>query len=78
MPGLGPISEIGPGGRHAGRIVGLIPALETVGGIGAGLVAYNALRGHNDMPEGAIVGTHQGRVVKTVPVKTEPGEEEPA
>jgi hypothetical protein len=29
------------------------------------------------MPEGAIVGTHQGRVVKTVPVKTVPEEEEP-
>jgi hypothetical protein len=77
MPGLGPIANIGPGGIHAGRVVGLIPALEAVGGIGAGLVAYNAIRGHNDMPEGAIVGTHQGRVVKSVPVKTVPEEEQP-
>jgi hypothetical protein len=59
-----PIQEIGPGGRHAGRVVGLIPALEIVGRYApAGLVAYDALRGHNDQPEGHILGSSGGRLV---------------
>jgi len=65
-----PIQEIGVGGRHAGRVVGLIPALEHAAQFGPSYwaVGMHALKGFNDMPEGHILGSSGGRpVVRHVP-----------
>jgi len=65
-----PIQELSPGGRHAGRVVGLIPALEHAAQFGPSYwaVGVHALRGANDMPEGHIMGSIGGRVaIRHVP-----------
>ena len=69
--GIGPISEIGPGGAYGGRIVGLIPALKFFGdvagpGVALGLLArHKKLKEYNDAEGERIVGTDpKGRVIK--------------
>ena len=68
--GIGPMAEIGPGGAHAGRVVGLIPALHFIGDVGA--PAVTALQGarkrakdFNDAETFRIAGVRGGRPVRT-------------
>jgi hypothetical protein len=73
-----PIQEIGVSGRHAGRVVGLIPALEHAAQFGPSYwaVGAHALRGFNDMPEGHILGSSGGRlVVRHIPGPADLGSE---
>lgn len=70
--GIGPMAEIGPGGAHAGRVVGLIPALHFLGDVGApavsGVLAARKYRkDFNDGPTFGIEGVRGGRPVKTGP-----------
>jgi len=72
--GIGPIAEIGYGGRHAGRVVGLRAALGKVGawspaGIAIGQFAagMHGAKDFNDEPGQNIVGVRNGKVVKTTP-----------
>jgi hypothetical protein len=67
MAGLGPVEEIGPGGAHAGRVVGLVPALETWGGYSPAAAvlagfARRKVRDFNDDEAPAIVGSTRGKV----------------
>jgi hypothetical protein len=56
--GIGSASNIGPGGAHAGKIVGLRAGIKHGPEIayGAGAV-YDALRNHDDSPVPPIVGS---------------------
>jgi hypothetical protein len=72
--GIGPIAEIGPGGAHAGRVVGLIPALKFLGDIGGPATAAYLLhrRGQKDFNDEAspeIVGASRGRVATAGPTQ---------
>lgn len=69
--GIGPISEIGPGGAYGGKIVGLIPAMKFFGdvagpGIALGLLARRKkLKEYNDAEGERIAGVDaQGRPIK--------------
>lgn len=68
--GIGPISEIGPGGAHAGRIVGMVPALKFAGDVAGPLAAaYMGMRKrvkeYNDTEGFKIEGVSRGRPVLT-------------
>jgi len=75
MSGIGPIAEIGYGGRHAGRVVGLRAALGkgadwAPAGIAVGQFAHemhSPAKDFNDEPGQNIVGVRNGKVVKTTP-----------
>jgi hypothetical protein len=69
--GIGPIENIGPGGKYGGQIVGLVPALKFFGdiagpGIAMGLLARRQrIKEYNDRPGQRIVGTAPGgQVIK--------------
>jgi hypothetical protein len=72
MAGLGPVGELGPGGAHAGRVIGLLPALETAGRYSpvapvlAGF-ARRKVRDYNDDEAPAIVGSTRGRLAHIRP-----------
>lgn len=69
--GIGPIEEIGPGGKYAGRVVGLVPALKFLGDVAGpaaalGLIARRKkVKEYNDQEGERIVGTDpDGHVIK--------------
>ena len=67
--GIGPIAEIGPGGAHAGRIVGAVPALRFLGDVAAPLAGaaiahrQKKIRDFNDAETDDIEGASRGRVL---------------
>jgi hypothetical protein len=69
MAGIGPVGDIGPGGKYAGRIVGLKAGLKALGEYGpAALVFTRFAKDFDDSPAERIVGTDEkGRVIKEQP-----------
>jgi hypothetical protein len=66
--GIGPIARIRPGGAFPGRIVGLAPLLGAVARYGPAVVELtHVAKDWNDRPTGTIVGSSEGRVVRTTP-----------
>jgi len=66
---IGPVASIGAGGEHAGRVVGLVPALKLIGNI-SGPIAAAAMyrrqaRDFNDEPVEHQVGVAEGRTVRS-------------
>jgi hypothetical protein len=60
------MEEIGPGGAHAGRIIGLVPALHLAGDIGgpltaAALAARKRAKDFNDEDVDNIEGASRGK-----------------
>jgi hypothetical protein len=66
--GIGPIAEIGPGGAHAGRVVGLVPALHLLSDVGApitgaAIAARQKTKDFNDAEGFDIKGVSRGGTV---------------
>lgn len=67
---IGAMGEIGPGGKHAGRVVGLIPALKLAGDVGGPLASAilahrKKMKDFNDAEAFPLAGTSpDGQIIQ--------------